>query len=61
MNPTISESELALFRFNHKTVWKKCVKLIREGKLRVIEDTRSFESLSEDSGKNSSFNSYSSQ
>jgi hypothetical protein len=39
MEPTISESELALFRFNYEDVWKKCVTLIKEGKLRVIEDT----------------------
>jgi hypothetical protein len=54
MEPTISESELALFRFNYENVWKKCVKLIREGKLRVIEDTISFESQTEEGSKNTS-------
>jgi hypothetical protein len=54
MESTISESELALFRFNYENVWKKCVKLIQEGKLRVIEDTGSFESQPEEGSKNTS-------
>jgi len=61
MEPVISESELALFRFNYEGVWKKCVKLIREGKLRVVEDTRPYEFLTEDIGKNASSDSYVSQ
>jgi hypothetical protein len=58
MEPVISESELALFRFNYESVWKMCVKLIREGKLRVVEDTRPYEFLTEDFGKNPSSDSY---
>jgi len=45
MEAVISESELALFRFTCESAWKQCVKLIREGKLRVLEDTRPYEFL----------------
>jgi hypothetical protein len=52
IEPVISESELALFRFNYESAWKQCVKFIWEGKLRVVEDTRPYEFLWEDIGKN---------
>jgi hypothetical protein len=58
MEPVISESELALFRFNYESVWKKCVKLIREGKLRVVEDTGPYDFLREDAGKHAPGDSY---
>jgi len=45
MEPVIRESELAIFRFTCESAWKQCVKLIREGKLRVIEDTMLYEVL----------------
>lgn len=51
MEPLISESELALFRFNCESAWNECVKLIREGKLRVVVDTKPYEFLKEDPGK----------
>jgi len=57
MEPVISESELALYRFNYESAWKQCVKLIREGKLRVVEDTTLYEFLREDIGKNTSIDS----
>ena len=50
MEAIISESELALIRFNYESVWKKCVKLIQEGKLLVIVDTTPNEFLKEDMG-----------
>jgi len=50
MEAIISESELALIRFNYESVWKKCVKLIQEGKLLVVEDTRPNEFMNEDIG-----------
>lgn len=52
MEPVISESELALFRFNYESIWDECVQLIREGKLRVVEDTGSYELPGKDSDKN---------
>ena len=39
MEPVISESELALFRLHCESAGKQWVKFIREGKLRVLEDT----------------------
>lgn len=50
MESVISESELAEFRFNHESTWKKCVKLIREGKLRVVEDAKPYKILKENTG-----------
>ena len=52
MKPIISEYELALFRFDNESVWKTCVKLIREGKLQVVEDAISYELLRKDIDKN---------
>jgi len=57
MEPVISESELAVFRFNYEGTWKQCVKLIQEGKLRVVEDTKPYKFLRENIeniGKNTS-------
>jgi hypothetical protein len=52
MEPVISESELAEFRFNYESTWKQCVKLIQEGKLRVVADSKPYKFLRENTGKN---------
>ncbi len=52
MEPVISESELAEFRFNCESTWKQCVKLIQEGKLRVVADSKPYKFLRENIGKN---------
>jgi hypothetical protein len=52
MEPVISESELALFRFKNESAWKMCVKLIREGKLWVVADKGPYEFLRNDIGNN---------
>jgi hypothetical protein len=54
MEPVISESELAVFRFNYESNWKQCVKLIREGKLRVVADSKPYKFLKENIGNNTS-------
>ncbi|MCK9591520.1 MAG: hypothetical protein M0Q91_05875 [Methanoregula sp.] len=54
MEPVISESELAVFRFNYESTWKQCVTLVREGKLRVVADTEPYKFLSENMDKNTS-------
>jgi len=45
MEPVISESELALFRLHCESAGKQYVTLIREGKLRLAEDTGPYEFL----------------
>ena len=52
MEPVISESELAVFRFNHESTWNQCVKLIQEGKLRVVADSKPYKFLRENIGNN---------
>jgi hypothetical protein len=41
----ISEEELCHFRFNYKSAWKRCLKMIQSGELVVVPDTRRFDAI----------------